>query len=163
MDCIEIAKNKFKKDYKIIAVTVKEDNFMFWQIVDPLLLDDMEDKQYALVINKFTKSAIDYNHDDIYIYDFELKRERIIKRDLIHTDMKYSILGVRGRYFSKPIWKIEEDNLKLKLKGKLISFRHCEEEFVANDYREGIFIMKNKLTKKIVILDCKSHKIVMKK
>ncbi len=163
MECIEIAKNKFKNDYKILAITIRENNITYWKIVDLFLSEELENKQYSLNVNGKNESAAKHNYNEILIYNTETKKEKIINKENINNYKNYRILSVRGALRGQPIWKIQDNNLKNLLKDRLVSIRHAEEEIVANDYREGVFIMKHKITKRILILWCESYKIAMKK
>lgn len=163
VECIEIAKNKFKNDYKILAITIRENNITYWKIVDLFLSEELENKQYSLNVNGKNESAAKHNYNEILIYNTETKKEKIINKENINNYKNYRILSVRGALRGQPIWKIQDNNLKNLLKDRLVSIRHAEEEIVANDYREGVFIMKHKITKRILILWCESYKIAMKK
>jgi len=159
--CLNNLKKSFK-DYSLLAIVLTINNEKLWKLIDYDLIETYKHIQFSLFKNKKSYFAEDFDFKSVYIFDIENNKDLITSLDNLSSYKEYKLLANRSRIQSKSVWKLVDKGLQNKYIDTLISLKYQDNYFNAFDYRNGVVALKNKFSKEIILVHCKSKKIAMK-
>ena len=159
-----------KEDYSIIAISLHNfDKQNTWHLMDIDYIERFKDKQPTLKFGGFKAEAFKYPAYTKLVYHEDKnkrfvitpEKEEELRRRNVNVD-NLKVLAERTRLAQYgEIWNIKDIRLSNLYRDQLISLRIGEDTYNAYEYREKVFIIKHRFSKKKSLCSV-NGKIIMK-